>query len=55
MADMAAGDSRAGLSGSERDATLSALHREHYRWSVGDGAPTKIADNVTAASWAPWW
>lgn len=31
MADMAAGDSRAGLSGVERDATLSALHREHYR------------------------
>ena len=31
MADMAAGDSQAGLSGVERDATLSALHREHYR------------------------
>lgn len=31
MADMAAGDSRVGLSGAERDATLSALHREHYR------------------------
>jgi hypothetical protein len=26
-----------------------------YRWSVGDGAPTKIADSVAAASWAPWW
>lgn len=25
-----------------------------YRWSVGEAAPTKIADNVTAASWAPW-
>ena len=31
MADMAAGDSQAGLAGVERDATLSALHREHYR------------------------
>ena len=31
MADMAAGDSRAGLTAVERDATLSALHREHYR------------------------
>src|SRR4249919_1258689 len=31
MADMAAGDSQAALSGVERDATLSALHREHYR------------------------
>lgn len=31
MADMAAGDSQAGLAGVERDATLSALHRDHYR------------------------
>ena len=31
MADMAAGDSQAGLSASARDLTLSALHREHYR------------------------
>ncbi len=31
MADMAAGDSRAGLSAAERDLTLGALHREHYR------------------------
>ena len=31
MADMVAGDGRAGLAGVERDATLSALHREHYR------------------------
>jgi RNA polymerase sigma-70 factor (sigma-E family) len=32
MADMAAsGDGRAELSAAERDATLSALHREHYR------------------------
>ncbi len=31
MADMAAGDSRAGLAAADRDATLSALHRDHYR------------------------
>lgn len=33
----------------------SPLGSALYRWSVGDGAPTKIADSVTAASWAPWW
>lgn len=31
MADMAAGDSQAGLAGAERAAALSALHQEHYR------------------------
>jgi hypothetical protein len=28
--------------------------RELYRWSVGDRAPTKLADDVTSAAWIPW-
>lgn len=38
----------------ERGNPLGSSARALYRWSVGDAAPTKIADRVTAASWAPW-
>jgi hypothetical protein len=34
-------------SGSQTD----PQHTELYRWSVGDDAPTKLADDVVAASW----